>query len=1336
MGQPDPPIAPPDSALTLQTLGGALLALSSGEERLGPGKPLALIAYLACSPRRAAAREQLVDLLWADLEPDKARHALRQTIWYLRQILGPSGLTTHGAELQLSAPLRLDRDDFLAAVGVGDLAAAADLYRGDFLAGFAAPGSVEFEHWADVERQRLRTAFLRVAQRLVRTWLDGGRFREATVLARRLRDTARSSEAGWRLLLESQLAAGDQLGFTLESSALALMLEAEGREPEPATRALLARDDRPAGSPAPASRSLTPALIGREREFGRISAAWDRVMVQHGHHLHIMGAAGLGKTRLLADVHYRLRSLGARVVSLRANPGDRAIPYSFAGELARALANLPGAAGISPSTAGTLVALHPSLSGRFSAPSDTATGNEALRRRSSALGELLSVVSEEQPYAVLLDDLHWADAASRQALRPLIERLQTTRVLLVTSARPGTSLDAQGQESERLDLRPLTVPHILELLASLGQLPDEEWSRSLPTLLHAVTGGSPLLVLETLQLALDREVLRLAAGQWHCAAPVDLPAHFEAGSALRTRIERLEREPRWLLLLLALAGTPLGLHRLTQAARRGGHALEGGLVLLEQSGLADRSGDVWQPAHDEIAACAEDLATPDELQLAHRDLAEMYASPAEARRTDLIRAAEHLGLARANPGDVRRVFLRYVGIVRREGDRRALSELAGEFLEERPAAEARALVGGVGGFDRIRHSGRLGVGMLGLALLILAVAALARPRPGVVPDAELLIGSRGAAGESTREVVPVFRKDWDPDRPISLEQATRFSVNLPLPNMSWPIPSPDGAHSLIIRQTGDSTTYDIYLTDPSGRATRVVGYPRDDNAASWAPDGSAFVFTTAYWSPPGYDNYDIALYDLTTGAARRLTGGRGADNFPLYSPEGSRIGFSRTNDDAPTQFCWVAPDTTGGVHCVTPRNADMVGWAGWLNEADVLVVYDAEGRQDVGRLSLETGRVDLLERNVDAVTLSPDGSWMTILSQRPGTSTPQIYVEPVDAPERRRVLELTDQDPASAAIGWRWPAPPTGFLDRLEFNNLPDSIASDAAFLAPPVGFDAAGREHPINGPLRWSVSDTSVLRVDSTGVVRPVRTGEATLTVSVGGWRAISRVLRVVAARRNSVLKEGWTGGITDNFIPFGTPLPALTTGPQDVRAFWNRGDGSYQSGAYSRRAWDASRGLGVEARISTKITRGQFQVATLSLLGGLDSAGLGGWDHRTSGMPVDPAIYTLRSCVIGYPSREGPLGTRRIGISTGPATRSLVTDTSLMDGHWYRLRLQIFQDGRCGAALDGRPLWISEKRLKTDRPYAVMLGYASNGTKVLHGPLEVWQGVRDDVQWSLLDP
>src|SRR5574340_857936 len=173
-----------------------------------------------------------------------------------------------------------------------------------------------------------------------------------------------------------------------------------------------------------------------------------------------------------------------------------------------------------------------------------------MRRRTQALAELLSTVADEAPLAVLLDDLHWADAASLQMLLGILDRVRSARILVVSTARGPVAGLAGAAPGTQLTLEPLDRPQVGTLLASLGALPDLPWARALPDLLHRTTGGSPLLLMESLQLALGPD-------GWTAADPPALTANLGTGGALRHRVEQLSPAEHELLLLLAIAGAPV-----------------------------------------------------------------------------------------------------------------------------------------------------------------------------------------------------------------------------------------------------------------------------------------------------------------------------------------------------------------------------------------------------------------------------------------------------------------------------------------------------------------------------------------------------------------------------------------------------------------------------------------------------------------------------------------------------------------------------------------------------------------------------------------------------------
>jgi hypothetical protein len=64
--------------------------------------------------------------------------------------------------------------------------------------------------------------------------------------------------------------------------------------------------------------------------------------------------------------------------------------------------------------------------------------------------------------------------------------------------------------------------------------------------------------------------------------------------------------------------------------------------------------------------------------------------------------------------------------------------------------------------------------------------------------------------------------------------------------------------------------------------------------------------------------------------------------------------------------------------------------------------------------------------------------------------------------------------------------------------------------------------------------------------------------------------------------------------------------------------------------------------------------------------------------------------------------------------------------------LRVQIFPDGRCGVAVNGRVVWVSTVPIPLDGQFRLWLGDEAFDRRILHGPLQLWTGVRTDVDWA----
>jgi DNA-binding SARP family transcriptional activator len=148
--------------LHLRLLGKVEGCLSSGTPLDAPKKAMAVLAYLALSPRGVCDREGLAALLWGDTPETQARQSLRKALSTLRQALADTGApalliggNTVAVDLEAVEVDVHVFERYLAKATPAAWASAAALYRGDLLKGFHLREAA-FTEWLTVERQRVR----------------------------------------------------------------------------------------------------------------------------------------------------------------------------------------------------------------------------------------------------------------------------------------------------------------------------------------------------------------------------------------------------------------------------------------------------------------------------------------------------------------------------------------------------------------------------------------------------------------------------------------------------------------------------------------------------------------------------------------------------------------------------------------------------------------------------------------------------------------------------------------------------------------------------------------------------------------------------------------------------------------------------------------------------------------------------------------------------------------------------------------------------------------------------------------------------------------------------
>lgn len=239
-------------------------------------------------------------------------------------------------------------------------------------------------------------------------------------------------------------------------------------------------------------------LVGRQRECQRIDDLLERARRGGGEALILHGEAGMGKSALLR--YAESVAPGMRVLRTNGYESESEIPFAGLADLLRPItAHLDGLPEPQRAALVGTLALGPSTrTGRFTVCVAT-------------LG-LLSAAAESQPLLVLVDDAHWLDPSSAEAIRFTARRLRADGIALLVATRPTADGEREHAGIPYLEVSGLPFASAQALMVQHSRrTPSDEQARRL----YAVTGGNPLAVTEMSALlddAATSEIEPLPAG--------------------------------------------------------------------------------------------------------------------------------------------------------------------------------------------------------------------------------------------------------------------------------------------------------------------------------------------------------------------------------------------------------------------------------------------------------------------------------------------------------------------------------------------------------------------------------------------------------------------------------------------------------------------------------------------------------------------------------------------------------------------------------------------------------------------------------------------------------
>ena len=526
--------------LSLTLLGGFEARLDAGPPLAFPTrKAQALLAYLALPLGRTHPRDKLAALLWGDLPAAQARSNLRHTLFVLRRLLAATDrpvvrLDGETVALDLAA-VEVDAVAFeLRVTGetTHDLERAVALYGGDLLAGLDL-NEAPFEEWLLAERERLREVALDVTAKLLAHQRSEGATPAAIQTALRFLALDPLQEAVHRTLMRLYVRLGRRGAALRQYQACTSVLERElGVEPEADTKALyreiLRRQGPPGATAVPAlgaelehasgpdrshaeDRLPETPLVDRERESVLLRQTLEEAWAGRGRLVTILGEAGIGKSRLVAELISDAVTRGGRVLLGRCRETEQIFAFGpwidalRSGHVAR---DLTGAPGLDPVWRRELARLLPEIGAEgLSAGSEPP---EYLRLFES-VARCIAHLAHAQPLCVVLEDLQWADEMSLRLLGFINQRFQRWPVLVAATIREEELTDTPflrhvledlGREPHVVTIRlaPLSERDTVTLMKALVRSgSDAATMTRLGEQVWRVSDGNPFIVVEAIR---------------------------------------------------------------------------------------------------------------------------------------------------------------------------------------------------------------------------------------------------------------------------------------------------------------------------------------------------------------------------------------------------------------------------------------------------------------------------------------------------------------------------------------------------------------------------------------------------------------------------------------------------------------------------------------------------------------------------------------------------------------------------------------------------------------------------------------------------------------------
>lgn len=368
---------------------------------------------------------------------------------------------------------------------------------------------------------------------------------------------------------------------------------------------------RPDSRRVAGARGIRSPLVGREKEFAVFTACIESLLSGKGGIVSVIGEAGLGKSRLLAEVGDQVIRRGLTWLEGRTLPFSRTISYWPFLEIIRNYAGISEKdteAGTWAKLENRITALFPDQVAEilpYLASLITLEVRGELEERvkyldGEAMGHqiFLSIrrffekLAQTQPLVLVFEDLHWVDQSTLELLEHLLPLVESTPLLICGVSRPErqspaarlreiAAKDYAGLYTE-IPLLPLSQANVHHLVCNLVQI-DDKSSQVIELILNKAE-GNPFFLEEVIRSLIDMKALVRyeGTGKWHAVSQMEqitLPDTIHG--VIMARVDRLADEVKEGLKAASVIGRSF-FYRILKSITEAGLELDLHLAELQQ----------------------------------------------------------------------------------------------------------------------------------------------------------------------------------------------------------------------------------------------------------------------------------------------------------------------------------------------------------------------------------------------------------------------------------------------------------------------------------------------------------------------------------------------------------------------------------------------------------------------------------------------------------------------------------------------------------------------------------------------------------------------------------